>query len=49
MEIIKIILNSSGQLETILSEGETNIEVLQRGKDDTKIDEFESILDVVEI
>jgi hypothetical protein len=48
MDTIKIILNEKGQLDTILSDGEPNIQVLQRGKNDSKIDEFESILDVVD-
>ena len=48
MEIVKLILNTNGQLETVLADGEINLEVLQRGKQDDKIDEFESILDVVD-
>jgi len=49
MEILKIILNEDGKLDSVLSEGEVNVEVLRRGANDAKIDEFESILDSVEI
>ena len=49
MSTIKIILNEKGQLDSVLSDDEINIEVLKRGKNDTAIDEYESILDVVEI
>lgn len=48
MDTIKIILNEKGQLESILSDCEPNIEVLKRGKNDNKIDEYEALLDVVE-
>jgi hypothetical protein len=48
MQTIKVILNERGQLDTILSDDEVNLEVLRHGKDDNKIDEFESILDVVD-
>lgn len=49
MDTIKIILNEQGQLETVLTDGETNIQVLKRGQDDSKIDEFEAVLDVADI
>ncbi len=49
MDTIKIILNEKGQLDCILSDGEASIAVLQHGKDDNQIDQFESLLDVVEI
>ena len=48
MDTIKIIVDSRGKLESILTDGETNIQVLKRGRDDDAIDESESILDVVD-
>ena len=49
MDTIKIIVDSKGKLESVLTDGETNIQVLQRGVDDNKIDEFEAVLDTVEL
>ena len=49
MDTIKIILNEKGQLDSVLTDGELNIEVLQRGKNDSQIDKFEAILDIVEL
>ena len=49
MEIIKIILLENGQLESVLSEGEINVEILKRGIHDTQIDKYETILESVDI
>lgn len=49
MDTIKIIIDEKGKLESVLADGETNIQVLKRGVNDDAIDEFEAILDVVEI
>lgn len=48
MQTIKIILNSNGQLDSVLSDDEVNLEILRHGKDDNKIDECEATLDVVD-
>jgi hypothetical protein len=49
METTIIILNEKGQLDSILTDSESNIKVLKRGKDDDKIDQYEASLDVVDI
>jgi hypothetical protein len=48
MDTIKLVIDNQGQLESILTDGETNIQVLKRGRDDNAIDEFEAILDIVD-
>lgn len=49
MDTIKIILDERGRLDSVLSDGESNIQVLKRGVNDDAIDEFEATLDVVEL
>jgi len=48
MELIKIIITENGQIDSVLSEGEINLEILKRGRDDVKIDEFETILESID-
>jgi hypothetical protein len=48
MDTIKLVIDNQGRLESILTDGETNIQVLKRGRDDNSIDEFEAILDIVD-
>ena len=49
MQTIKIILTEDGQLDSVLSDDEVNLEVLTRGIQDNEIDAAEISLDVVDI
>lgn len=48
MENLKIILNEKGQLESLLSNSELDIQILKRGLNDIEIDEAEATLDIIE-